>query len=274
MFSRSACGLAWKRRTATLPADGVSLPFPLRSLPQRSTFPFPRPSVHCDRAFTLIELLVVIVIIGILAAMLMPALGKAKARSHEAACLNQLKQWGTAFQLYADDNRGWLDDIEKWQSATYTDPLTGAPRINSYARYLTINGKPTAKVRRLRVCPAVAARMTAAQIDAGFEKSYALDHPDVFINGKWKKVPAINGRVFYSLANITHPSEFLLLVDANGTTTVTESGLKKKVLPILDRHGGGVNALWADQHVSFVTREIVVSQAQLPSGQRPWFQAY
>ena len=69
-----------------------------------------------NRAFTLIELLVVIAIIGILASLLLPALGRAKSEAHKAVCISNQRQIGIARQLYANDNDGVLVVGEGWNS--------------------------------------------------------------------------------------------------------------------------------------------------------------
>src|SRR6516164_4522358 len=72
------------------------------------------------QAFTLIELLVVIAIIGVLAALLLPVLARAKERARNATCLSNLRQWGVTWRLYADDN------ADSFMTGTSVDWARGA----------------------------------------------------------------------------------------------------------------------------------------------------
>jgi prepilin-type N-terminal cleavage/methylation domain-containing protein len=78
------------------------------------------------RAFTLIELLVVIAIIAILAALLLPVLTAAKAKAQRIACVNNIKQLGTAWAMYNGDNNGRI------ASCWPFDPTTGSINLNAW----------------------------------------------------------------------------------------------------------------------------------------------
>lgn len=108
------------------------------------TMNHPHPRATLPRAFTLIELLVVIAIIAILAAMLLPALSRAKDKAMRTTCVNNNKQLVLAMNMYATDNREFLP-YPNWGAPNqpngtpgpgwlYT-PVGGAPPNLSSAQY-------------------------------------------------------------------------------------------------------------------------------------------
>ena len=115
------------------------------------------PQRQTKGGFTLIELLVVIAIIAILAAMLLPALSKAKDKANAIACCNNNRQIGLGFHMYAGDNQEYLPPLNTgtWPGVTAVWYF----KILDEGKYLTSNAISNNVWR----CPAV----KAADIDPG-----------------------------------------------------------------------------------------------------------
>ena len=101
------------------------------------------------RAFTLLELLVVIAVIGILAALLLPSLSRAKEKARRTACLSNLRQVNFAIKLYADDNADSLPLLS--QPNPYPNGV-GAYYKQLVKSYLGLLG-PASPDEKVFICP-------------------------------------------------------------------------------------------------------------------------
>ena len=109
----------------------------------------------------LVELLVIIAIIAILAAMLLPALAKAREKARSTQCIGNLRQWGLAYGMYADDNDDYLprrgqgvqvlariDRPDDWFNALPV--YFGLP---TFQEMVTNNVKPAVHTQSVFICP-------------------------------------------------------------------------------------------------------------------------
>jgi len=207
-------------------------------------------------AFTLIELLVVIAIIGILAAMLLPALNKAREKANAANCVSNMHEWSLALQMYSDewkdyypydgDNTSPCVPRNVWAWYNCLGPYIGQPRLCDL--YSSGQAPSPSGKKSIFVCPSATLRSVHPGMTTPifwYGMSTCL-HQETIVE------------VGFRRDRMTAPANTIVFLEAAEDNYGESNGKYITITPttpgggIAVRHSGGANFVMGDGHVEWL----------------------
>lgn len=196
------------------------------------------------KIFTIVELLIVTSVMIILISMLLPALKKAKDSTNRIKCASNLKNIGTAFNMYISDNNDYYPKFAVWGSSADDERW----HITLYKYLGNEDFLSNHKYPSVFICPSC--------VNPGFNDktiSYAYN----------RVIGAHDTYPYCKTSSIKCPSKKLLAADSGYNNGIAPSyniyQCINSELYIGDRHNSGSNVLWCDGHVSWHFRSILVN---------------
>jgi general secretion pathway protein G len=199
-------------------------------------------------AFTLAELIVVIGIITLLIAILLPALSKARQSANTVTCESNLRQWGTATQMYANDNAGFLPRRGQGVGPTGiinrpTDWFNALPPVIQLPMFMDLVAanqlpRPPGSGSSIWLCPEA----------SDFQSTYYWAYGMNMALSVWESNQ--NGGQPNKITGVGNTATMVLLADAPGNyCSVYPSSIPNGYNPV-PRHNNRVNICFLDGHVA------------------------